>query len=73
MAEHCSRLMALAPGSLSTEEGAALNELLALELASSRTLAVLSNDVAARLALLAAKSRTNTAYLRAERSSVNPL
>ncbi len=73
MVEHCSRLGALARGVLSIEDRAALDELLALEQASSRMLNGMTSVVSGRLALLAARSRTNAAYLRAERSSVIPL
>lgn len=73
MTEQSRRLAVLAPQQLSAEDRAALNELLSLELASSALLTSMTSDSSQRLAKLAAKRRTNEAYLRSERSSVNPL
>lgn len=67
------RLLAVDIGDLTAEDFSVLNELIALETASSRTLGDLTLGVSARLGELAAKGRTNSAYLRSERSSVNGL
>ena len=69
----CEQLLAADPGDLTAGDVAVLNELIALETASSRALGKLTQGVSARLAELAARGRTNSAYLRSERSSVNGL
>lgn len=69
----CERLLAADPGALAEEDFAALNELIALETASSRALGQMALGVSARLGELAARGRTNSAYLRSERASVNGL
>ncbi|MEO8538878.1 MAG: hypothetical protein ABI577_03995 [bacterium] len=71
--KHCAVLGMVDPLRQSLEDRAALDELMALETASLRIVERMSVDVSGRLAELAARSRTNSAYLRSERSSVNAL